>query len=73
MREHMRASFVVRVVKDPEGRISGVVERAATGAKEPFSDAAAIGAVILELLGRDSAPPGPDEATPGAASGRPTA
>jgi hypothetical protein len=31
-----RVSFVVRVVRDTRGRISGVIERVATGAKEGF-------------------------------------
>jgi hypothetical protein len=72
-----RASFVVRVVRDRKGRISGVVERVTTGAKEPFSDTAAIGALILEMFGRESAPlprggPGPDEAALGGSTGCPT-
>ena len=31
-----RASFVVRVVQNGQGQVSGVIERVATGAKEAF-------------------------------------
>lgn len=43
-------SFVVRAVQDGHGELSGIVERVATGAKEPFTGIAAIGPVIARML-----------------------
>ena len=48
-----RASFVVRVVEDRHGQLSGVIERAATGAKEPFSGTDVIGQVIQRMFRRE--------------------
>jgi hypothetical protein len=48
-----RASFVVRVVQDRRGKVNGIIERVATGAKEAFTDMAAIGRVILKMLEHD--------------------
>jgi hypothetical protein len=45
-----RSSFVVRVVEDRRGQISGVIERVATGAKEAFTDLEAIGRLISAML-----------------------
>ena len=45
-----RVSFVVRLVQDRRGEISGVIERVATGAKEPFSGVEAIGQVMRKML-----------------------
>jgi hypothetical protein len=45
-----RASFVVRVVQDAQGQVSGVIERVATGAKEAFSGMEAIGELIDRML-----------------------
>jgi hypothetical protein len=45
-----RASFVVRTVQDPRGRVSGIIERVATGAKEAFTGMEAIGQVIARML-----------------------
>lgn len=45
-----RVSFVVRVVQDLRGEVSGVIERVATGAKEPFTDVEEIGQVIIRML-----------------------
>jgi hypothetical protein len=45
-----RASFVIRVVRDRRGAISGVVERVATGAKEAFTGSEAIGPVITRMV-----------------------
>jgi hypothetical protein len=55
MSQGRRASFVVRVVQDRRGRVSGVVELVATGAKEAFTGAEAIGRVIRRLLPRAAA------------------
>src|SRR5262245_33929553 len=59
-----RASFVVRVVEDPRGRVSGVIERVATGAKEAFTEMEVIGQVILKMLQRDHLPPSPPAPPP---------
>ncbi|HZV94495.1 MAG TPA: hypothetical protein VFF62_01130 [Candidatus Nitrosocosmicus sp.] len=44
-------TFMVRVVPDEAGGLVGVVERVRTGEKERFHDAAAIGPVIVRMLG----------------------
>jgi hypothetical protein len=49
-----RASFVVRIVEDGKGGVTGVVERVATGAKEAFTGTEAIGRVIALMLQADS-------------------
>ena len=51
-----RVSFVVRVSRDRRGHVSGIVERVATGAKEAFTDAEAIGRVITRMLSAPAAP-----------------
>ena len=57
-----RVSFVVRVVEDARGQVTGVIERVATGAKETFSGMETIGRVIGRMLGRTDAPsPGPTQ------------
>jgi hypothetical protein len=50
MSQVRRASFVVRVAQSRRGEVSGVIERAATGAKEAFTGMDAIGQVILRML-----------------------
>lgn len=66
-----RASFVVRVVHSRRGKVNGVIERVATGAKEAFSDMDAIGRLILTMLGRDDgAPRQPAHPKPGSAKRR---
>ena len=49
------ASFIVRVVWDSRGTVSGVIERVATGAKEAFQGLEAIGAVITRIVEREGA------------------
>jgi hypothetical protein len=44
-----RASFVVRLVWDGRGTVSGVIERVATGAKEAFQGLEAIGPAIARM------------------------
>jgi hypothetical protein len=69
-----RASFVVRVVDDGPGRVSGVIERVATGAKEPFTGLEVVGPLIGRMLRRQDVlpsasarPPAPeDDLDPGA-------
>jgi hypothetical protein len=52
--EGKRSSFVVRVIENRRGEVSGVIERVATGAKTPFTDLDAIGQVIREMLRGES-------------------
>ena len=60
MSQNRRASFVVRAIQDRRGRLSGVIERVSTGAKETFTGMETIGRVITEMLERDrSSPPTP--------------
>jgi hypothetical protein len=49
----LRISFIVRVVFDSQGNVSGVIERVSTGAKEAFHGVEAIGAVIARMLQSD--------------------
>jgi hypothetical protein len=70
MNRGARASFVVRVVQNRRGKVNGVIERVATGAKEAFTDMDAIGRLILKMLGRDEAPPQPAHPKPGSARRR---
>lgn len=53
-----RTSFVIRVVENRRGEVSGVIERVATGAKEAFSGMEVIGQVIQRMLRREAAPSG---------------
>jgi hypothetical protein len=57
MTKGTRASFVIRIVDDGHGRVSGVIERVATGAKESFSGTERIGEVIEGMLGRERISP----------------
>ena len=57
MSEGRHASFVIRVVQDRRGQISGVIERVATGAKEAFTSKEVIGGVIARMLQREKALP----------------
>jgi len=57
MSQGKRASFVVRAIQDRRGRVSGIIERVATGAKEAFTGMEAIGRVITEMLERERASP----------------
>jgi hypothetical protein len=61
MRRHVsrarRASFIVRMVRDRRGSVSGVIERVATGAKEAFQGVEAIGLVIGRMVEREGAAP----------------
>jgi hypothetical protein len=47
-----RGSFVVRLVEDSRGEVSGVIQQVATGAKEAFTGLEAIGRVIGQMLAR---------------------
>jgi hypothetical protein len=43
-------TFVVRVARDPDGRLAGVVERVGTGEKHRFEDSGAIGRLIQQMF-----------------------
>jgi hypothetical protein len=53
MSQVRRTSFVVRVVQDRRGRVSGVIERVATGTKEAFTGVEGMGPVLVRMLGRE--------------------
>ena len=59
-----RASFVVRVVQNGQGQVSGVIERVATGAKEAFTGMEAIGRGIMGMLQKARALPRAGSGTP---------
>jgi hypothetical protein len=46
-------TFIVRIARDPSGRLRGIVERVRTGEKQRFTGAAAVGGVIEQMLGHD--------------------
>jgi hypothetical protein len=52
------------VAADRRGRLSGVIERVATGAKEAFSDQDAIGRVIGAMLRDERARSRPRRSSP---------
>ena len=58
-----RSSFVVRVVEDGRGQLTGVIECVATGAKEAFSGLEAVGGLIAGMLQRARPDPAPDGET----------
>lgn len=65
MNEVRRASFVVRVVQDERGDVSGIVEQVASGAKEAFSGMEAIGLAIAKMLhGASALPPAGSDTSP---------
>jgi hypothetical protein len=43
-------TFVVRLTRDPDGRLLGTVERVRTGEKERFTGADGIGGIIERML-----------------------
>ena len=50
MSQSTRVSFLIRVSLDQAGQMRGIVERVATGAKEAFTGADAIGPVIARMF-----------------------
>jgi hypothetical protein len=44
------ATFIVRLTRDEEGKVHGVVERASTGAKRPVDGFTDVGSVIAAML-----------------------
>jgi hypothetical protein len=46
-------TFVIRMSRNAEGTLRGVVERVSTGAKEAFSDVHEIGSILERLAGRE--------------------
>src|SRR5262245_54765554 len=57
LRGPRRSSFVVRIDRDDEGKISGVIERVRTGEKETFRGLEAIGGVIARMVEADTGRP----------------
>jgi hypothetical protein len=50
-----QAVFIVRLVRDPTGRVTGVVERVRTGEKERVAAVEEIGQILAAMLGREEA------------------
>jgi hypothetical protein len=51
--EPQRAVFIVRLARDPAGRVTGVVERVRTGEKERVTLVEEIGSVLTAMLARE--------------------
>lgn len=51
--ETHQAVFIVRLARDPTGRVTGVVERVRTGEKERVAAVEEIGSILAEMLGRE--------------------
>lgn len=50
--EPERNVFVVRIVRDEEGKTTGVVEHVRSGAKAQFAEVETVGALIGRMLAR---------------------
>jgi hypothetical protein len=50
-------TFIVRMTRDDAGGLRGVIERAATGAKQPVESCEAVGAVIAAMLAAERKEP----------------
>jgi hypothetical protein len=59
LRGFRRSTFIVRVDRDDQGGISGVIERVRTGAKEAFRGVEAISGVIARMVEAEGVPPAP--------------
>lgn len=55
-----RAVFIVRLDRDPLGRVSGVVERVRTGEKARVGAVEEVSAVLAAMLARDEGELAPD-------------
>jgi hypothetical protein len=53
--EGYQAVFIVRLARDPTGRVTGVVERVRTGEKERVAAVEEIGPVLAAMLEREEA------------------
>lgn len=53
-----RAIFIVRLVRDPLGQVTGVVERVRTGEKERVGAVEEVSAILTTMLARDEEAPG---------------
>jgi len=51
--ERHQAVFIVRLARDPTGRVTGVVERVRTGKKERVAAVEEIGSILAEMLERE--------------------
>lgn len=56
-REQHSATFIVRLARDPTGRLTGVVERVRTGEKERVAAVEEIGSILAAMLARDESLP----------------
>ncbi|MGH2625099.1 MAG: hypothetical protein ACRDHY_00430 [Anaerolineales bacterium] len=60
-----RVTFIVRLARDPNGHVTGVVERVRTGEKAPVAAVEDVGVIVAEMLAREEA----EEPPPATASG----
>ena len=64
LRGPRRSTFVVRIDRDDQGSVTGVIERFRTGEKEPFTSLEAIVDLIARMVEAEGGPPrtreGPD-------------
>jgi hypothetical protein len=51
--EMHQAVFIVRLARDPAGRVTGVVERVRTGQKERVGLVEEIGSILIAMLTRE--------------------
>ena len=54
MSQQERMTFIVRLTRDECGRVSGIVERVRTGAKEQFHEVEALGVLIARMVEKPS-------------------
>jgi hypothetical protein len=52
-----RTTFIIRVERDAEGRVTGVVERVRTGEKTRVETLSDVGRVLSAMLARDDDQP----------------
>ena len=57
--ERQRNVFVVRIVRDEDGQITGMVEHVRSGAKARFDEVKTVGALIARMLARAQPLPPP--------------
>jgi hypothetical protein len=57
-----RAIFILRLERDPLGRITGTVERVRTGEKVRLAGLAEVGPLLTAMLAGEEAPRGDDPA-----------
>ncbi len=50
-----RITFIVRLSRQPSGKVTGVVERVRTGEKVPVVAVEEVGAILAEMLAHEAA------------------